>query len=263
MRVKIMTWNVNSLRVRMPSVLRLLAEERPDVLCLQEIKARAEDVDRKRFAAVGYGWTALRGQPGYNGVLVLSRIPLSDARCRDCCGVGEARHLEVELAGGLRLANFYVPAGGDVPDPDANPKFAHKLSFLEEMADACRQAPRERRILVGDLNVAPLECDVWSHRQLRDVVSHTEPETTRLDAVMQAGGWQDAVRMRVPPPRKLFSWWSYRARDWSASDRGRRLDHIWVSSDLAHGVRAAGVLRGVRGWERPSDHAPVWAEVEA
>jgi exodeoxyribonuclease-3 len=157
-----------------------------------------------------------------------------------------------------------VPAGGDVPDPALNPKFAHKLAFLDEMEASVmlRPAQSQRSIIVGDLNIAPLECDVWSHKQLITVVSHTPIECERLVAVQKAGAWVDAVRSFVPEPTKLFTWWSYRSPDWAAADKGRRLDHIWVSPMLADRVSAIKVLRDSRGWERPSDHVPVTATFE-
>jgi exodeoxyribonuclease III len=164
----------------------------------------------------------------------------------------------------ITLHNFYVPAGGDIPDPEINPKFAHKLAFLDEMHDSAmlRPAQSERSIVVGDLNVAPLECDVWSHKQLLTVVSHTPIECEKLLGIQKAGGWIDAVRGFVPEPTKLFTWWSYRSPDWAAADKGRRLDHIWVSPALAERVSAAKVLKDSRGWTRPSDHVPVTATLE-
>ncbi len=117
-------------------------------------------------------------------------------------------------------------------------------------------------VLVGDLNIAPLETDVWSHRQLLDVVSHTPVETEGLIRLQQAYGFVDAVRAIVPPSEQLYTWWSYRARDWEASDRGRRLDHVWLSPALAPGLVAAEVRRDARGWPGPSDHVPVTVELE-
>jgi len=128
-----------------------------------------------------------------------------------------------------------VPAGGDIPDPKLNEKFRHKLRFLDEMEayfakmDAKGSAAR---IVVGDLNVAPLEHDVWSHKQLLKVVSHTPPETKRLARVYASHDWIDVTRSRVPHEEKIYSWWSYRNQDWRASDRGRRLDHVWISPAL-------------------------------
>jgi exodeoxyribonuclease-3 len=160
--------------------------------------------------------------------------------------------------------NFYVPAGGDIPDPAVNPKFAHKLSFLDEMRDCMtlRPARSERAILVGDLNVAPLEHDVWSHKQMVRVVSHTPVECDKLTTVRKAGDWIDSMRVLTPEPAKLYTWWSYRSPDWITADKGRRLDHIWTSPALADRVSAIKVARDYRGATRPSDHVPVTATIE-
>ena len=119
---------------------------------------------------------------------------------------------------------------------------------------------RARAVLVGDLNIAPLEHDVWSHKQLRDVVSHTAVETEGLLA-WQRNGWVDAVRHFVPDDEKLYSWWSYRNRDWRTSDRGRRLDHIWVTSDLKGALANQTILKDARDWTQASDHVPVCVEL--
>jgi exodeoxyribonuclease-3 len=119
-----------------------------------------------------------------------------------------------------------------------------------------------RSILVGDLNVAPLEHDVWSHKQLLKVVSHTPLEVEKFTAMQQAGSWIDVMRAFIPEPAKLYTWWSYRAADWAASDRGRRLDHIWASPALERAAKEMKVVREARGWERPSDHVPVLAAFE-
>jgi exodeoxyribonuclease-3 len=154
-----------------------------------------------------------------------------------------------------------VPAGGDIPDRAQNPKYGHKLDFIAEArAWFAGRGGFARNILVGDLNIAPLEHDVWSHKQLLDVVSHTPPETEGLLA-WQATGFIDAVRHFVPAGEKLFTWWSYRNRDWRLSDRGRRLDHVWVTPDLQGALRRQIVLRDARDWERGSDHVPVCVEL--
>ena len=157
------------------------------------------------------------------------------------------------------LHNFYVPAGGDIPDPALNPKFEHKLQFLDEMKACEPLHPRgdDRHILVGDLNVAPHENDVWSHKQLLKVVSHTPIECEKLLAAQTHGEWVDVARERIPLSEKVYTWWSYRARDWLASNRGRRLDHIWATPELARLSRNIEVVREARGWIRPSDHVPV------
>jgi len=260
-RLRIASWNLNSVRARMPLLLRLLDESRPDIVCLQETKVEDQGFPKDGLADRGYRYRAVRGERSYNGVAILSRLPLGEITWHDWCGRGDARHLAARLPGGVWLQNFYVPAGGDLPDPDENPRFAHKLDFLDEMI-GWAGGLREPSILLGDLNVAPLETDVWSHKQLLEVVSHTPPETGRLTALQEAHGWVDAMRHFVPPAEKLYSWWSYRARDWRASDRGRRLDHIWVSPDLADGLRSMQVLKNARGWPRPSDHAPVIVDID-
>ena len=115
----------------------------------------------------------------------------------------------------------------------------------------------DRHILVGDLNVAPAENDVWSHKQLLKVVSHTPIETEKLQAALSAGEWVDVARDRIPMSEKVYTWWSYRSADWTVGDRGRRLDHIWVSRALKDAVQDFKILRDARSWERPSDHVPV------
>jgi exodeoxyribonuclease-3 len=196
---------------------------------------------------------------GYNGVAVVSRLPLGETGTRGWCGKQDCRHGTVLLPGGVELHNLYIPAGGDVPDPALNEKFAHKLQFLDELTawfGAERNAARPM-ILVGDLNVAPLETDVWSHKQLLDVVSHTPIEVEKLGRLQASSSFVDAVRHFVAPEQKLFSWWSYRAADWETSDRGRRLDHIWVTPPLVPSLGAARILKHARGWLKPSDHVPV------
>jgi exodeoxyribonuclease-3 len=126
-----------------------------------------------------------------------------------------------------------------------------------------RPQPSQRAILVGDLNVAPLEHDVWSHKQMIKVVSHTPIECEKLVATRTAGNWVDSMRVLTPEPEKLYTWWSYRAMDnWKAADRGRRLDHIWTSDALADRVAAIKIAKDYRGAVRPSDHVPVTATIE-
>jgi len=258
------TWNINSIRLRIDLVTRYLVERRPDVLCLQETKCPDANFPSGAFRAAGYPHIAISGQKGYHGVAIVSRIPFAASSIRDFCAKGDARHLCVALDGsvhGVELHNFYVPAGGDEPDPEINPKFAHKLAFVDEMAEwaAANKATAGRSILVGDLNIAPLEHDVWSHKALINVVSHTPIEVEKLQKAQSAGPWVDALRKFVPDDQKLYTWWSYRSPDWVKADKGRRLDHIWVSPALESCVRSMEVLRAARGWTRPSDHVPVTA----
>ena len=264
MSLTLATWNINSVRLRIKLVLRFLRQVEPDVLCLQETKTVDEHFPRAAFEKAGYPHMLVHGMKGYNGVAIVSRQPLETARTHNWCAREDCRHGMVVLPGGIELHNLYIPAGGDVPDPKLNPKFAHKLQFLDEVAGwfASALPKAERAILVGDLNVAPLETDVWSHRQLLTVVSHTPIEVEKLGRLQQAGGFVDAVRHVIPPEKNLYTWWSYRARDWKASDRGRRLDHIWITPALLGRLRDAQVLKAARGWKLGSDHVPVIARFE-
>jgi exodeoxyribonuclease-3 len=270
MQFKITTWNINSVRLRIDLLARFIKAARPDILCLQETKCPDDAFPFKRFERLGYVHAAIKGQKGYHGVAILSRLPFESIKVESFCGKTDSRHIAVTLGerAGLRdpviVHNFYVPAGGDEPDPAINEKFAHKLAFLDEMRErpAFKPGAKERMILVGDLNVAPLEHDVWSHKQLLDVVSHTPIECEKLLALQKAGGWADAMRRFIPEPAKLYTWWSYRAPDWAAADKGRRLDHIWTSPALADRLGGIAIARQTRGWPRPSDHVPATVTIE-
>jgi exodeoxyribonuclease-3 len=263
--LRIATWNINSLRLRLPLLRHLIDALDPDVICLQETKVPDDLFPEGAPAELGYPHVARRGMKGYNGVAILSRHRLRvDDSAPDWCARGDCRHLAVSVqtrSGPVELHDFYVPAGGDIPDPEANPKFAHKLAFVQE-ARAYFAARRGfgRCVLVGDLNIAPLEHDVWSHKQLLKIVSHTPVEVELLLA-WQATGFVDAVRHFVPDDQKLYSWWSYRNQDWRASDRGRRLDHIWVTPDLRPGLVSQTTLKDARDWPQSSDHVPVCVEL--
>ncbi|WP_179378156.1 exodeoxyribonuclease III [Jannaschia marina] len=252
------TWNINSVRLREALVLRFLEEEAPDVLCLQECKSPVEKIPTEGFAALGYRHMVARGQKGYNGVAILSKLPMEEAGAVDHAGLGHARHIAGRLENGVIIHNFYVPAGGDTPDRAVNEKFGQKLDYLADMRDAFHAEAPTKSILVGDLNIAPREDDVWDHKKLLKVVSHTPVEVEALGAAQEAGGWVDVTRKDIPEGN-LYSWWSYRSPDWDAADKGRRLDHVWATPDIANAAHGSRVLRHVRGWEKPSDHAPVLA----
>ncbi|MFZ7092105.1 exodeoxyribonuclease III [Primorskyibacter sp. 2E233] len=252
------TWNINSVRLRAPLVEKLLREEGPDVLCLQECKSPVDKIPLEGFQALGYTHMVARGQKGYNGVAILSKLPIEDVGDKDFAALGHARHVAGRLSNGVTIHNFYVPAGGDKPDRAVNEKFGQKLDYLSEMRDWFHAEAPEKAVLVGDLNIAPLEEDVWDHKKMLKVVSHTPIEVEALGAAQDAGKWVDVTRKDVPEG-KLYSWWSYRARDWDEADKGRRLDHVWATPDIANAAHSSRVLRAARGWEQPSDHAPVFA----
>lgn len=260
--ISIATWNINSVRLRMPLVERFLAEEAPDVLCLQEIKTITELFPFEAFARAGYTHQVVHGQKGYHGVATVSRLPLREVSRLDWQANGDSRHVGVELlASGLRIENVYVPAGGDIPDRAVNLKFGQKLDFLERMTQWADKIDAPT-VIVGDFNIAPMECDVWNHKALLGVVSHTPVEVAALARFQAAHGWVDLGRQQVPAPQRYFSWWSYRAKDWRENDRGRRLDHVWASPSVAPTVRGHRVLEGARDWEKCSDHVPIITEFD-
>ena len=272
MSLTIATWNINSVRLRIGNVERFLKLRKPDVLCLQETKTPDEFFPHAQFEALGYSHRLIHGMKGYNGVAIVSKIPFTATTIHHRCGKEDCRHIEAALDLGsdpILLDNLYIPAGGDIPDPKLNVKFAHKLGFYREMAEwyaGHKPKPRARkglrRIAVGDLNVAPLEHDVCSHKQLLKIVSHTPVEVDLFDRMMKALDWIDVPRRFVPSEQKLYSWWSYRAADWRAADKGRRLDHILASPALSNAISGYHIEKETRGWEQASDHVPVLATFE-
>ncbi|MDD3181817.1 MAG: exodeoxyribonuclease III [Alphaproteobacteria bacterium] len=263
--MKIATWNINSVRLRLGLIERLAQESSPDIVCLQETKVINDAFPHEPLSDMGYRYQHVNGMKSYNGVAILSRVPLTNLRVRNWQNREDCRHISAMLPTGSELHCLYVPAGGDIPDVNANPKFAHKLGFMDEMTAWWREQRTNAtrpQILVGDMNIAPLEQDVWSHKQLLDVVSHTPIEVDKINALQASNNWVDAVRHFVPADQKLYSWWSYRAADWETSNRGRRLDHIWVTPDLTAALRSFTILREARGWgPKPSDHVPVMIEL--
>ncbi len=263
--MRIVTWNINSFRLRLGLIERLVEALQPDVICLQETKVDDTLFPETAPASLGFGFHARSGMKSYNGVAVLSRFALHALPSPPWCGRLDCRHqhLRVDAPGGaIELHNFYVPAGGDVPDRHANAKFAHKLDFVAEAtAWFAARGVAPRTVLVGDLNIAPLEHDVWSHKQLLNVVSHTKVEVDAMQGWLSAG-FHDAIRHFVPADEKLYTWWSYRNQDWRKSNRGRRLDHIWVSRDLVASLRRYAILAEARDWPQTSDHVPVLLEIE-
>ncbi|HTK36059.1 MAG TPA: exodeoxyribonuclease III [Caulobacteraceae bacterium] len=262
MRLRVVTWNVNSVRLRAEQVGRFVDESGADVVCLQEIKCREGEFPVAEFEAMGLPHLVIKGQKGWHGVAIASRLPIEPAPELDACREGHARCV-AGIVAGVEIHNFYIPAGGDLPDRKANPKFDHKLDFYERLAATYAvRDPKSPLLLCGDLNVAPGEHDVWNHKYMSKVVSHTPPELAAMAALKASLGFTDLVREAIPDPEKLFSWWSYRAADFRASNRGLRLDHLWASPGLTPaatrlGSVAARVHDTVREWERPSDHAPV------
>ena len=261
--MRLMTWNINSLRLRMPLLAQIVQTLHPDVVCLQETKVPDDLFPLADVQALGFPHVAFKGMKGYNGVAILSRLPLTGIASPSRVGRDDCRHLMATVAG-LELHNLYIPAGGDIPDPDKNDKFAHKLDFVRDLTQwfTTERQPGQPMVLVGDLNIAPLPTDVWSHKQLLSVVSHTPAEVELLNGLQDSVSWVDALRHFIPPEEKLFTWWSYRSPDWQRNDRGRRLDHIWVTPALQSTLRSTLVARECRSWTQPSDHVPVIVDLD-
>ena len=262
------TWNINSVRLRVDQVVRFLRESGTDILCLQEIKCLPDQFPRAAFEEAGWPHIEVSGQKGYHGVATVSRMPLQRLPT-SFCPLDHARHVSVRVDVGAKdfeLHNFYIPAGGDVADPEVNAKFAHKLDFIETMR--CYFAERfavgdVHQVIVGDFNIAPHANDVWSSKQLQKVVSHTPLERERMESLRASHDFIDTSRRFADDDTKLYSWWSYRARDVMKSNRGRRLDHIWVSPAMSDAVDRAGadghtIHTHCRTWDaKPSDHVPL------
>ncbi len=257
--IKIASWNINSVRARVEIVERFLVDYAPDILCLQETKVVNGTFPEGLFRRLGYNHQMLNGQPMHHGVAILSKIPMRDDDRLDWQANGEARHIGVRLDNGLRIENVYIPAGGEEPDRTINHKFGQKLDFLERMIDWSSKLDVPT-LLLGDFNVAPLECDVWSPQAARQC---RQPHAGRMRPAGPAAGKPRLGRSRpqiLSPARGLYTWWSYRAADWAKSDKGRRLDHMWVSPSIADKAISHVVAEDVRGWMRPSDHAPLITE---
>jgi exodeoxyribonuclease-3 len=260
--MKIATWNINSVRLRIEQVLKFTNDKNIDLLCLQETKTEDQFFPSNDFLKIGMKYQYFRGEKSYNGVAILSKIKFQEKEHINWCNKGDCRHISVQLGEKIELHNFYVPAGGDEPDIITNPKFAHKINFLNEMKSHFTNDTKTKKILVGDLNIAPLEHDVWSHKQLLNVVSHTPIETETLLDIIDSGEWVDVMRAITPHNEKLYSWWSYRNRNWEISNRGRRLDHVWVSKKIFPQVKSGVIYNGTRSWERPSDHVPIVIDID-
>lgn len=267
--MRILTWNINSVRLRLPLLKKLAAMRTPDIICLQETKTPDEFFPIEEIMALGYEHTHYHGMKSYNGVAVLSKVPFTTNEIYHRCGREDCRHIAIHLESSklkrdVEIHCLYIPAGGPDPDPVTNDKFAHKLAFVEEMTKWFGEnyTPDAPLVALGDFNIAPLEHDVWSHKQLLNVVSHTPAEVERLNAMQASLNWLDSSRHFVPEDEKCYTWWSYRNRDWKKSNRGRRLDHIWLTQPLKHYLTGHEILTEARDWKQPSDHVPVMIDLD-
>ncbi len=258
---KITSWNINSVRIRHHLITDFILKHHPDFLCLQEIKCQEAEFPKTFFKTFGYPHQHILGQKGLHGVAILSKHPFKIMPNPGLCPEQEARHIHIQTEF-FELYNFYIPAGGDIPDSKTNKKFAHKLSFIQNMTAYFKNKAKQDLVILGDFNIAPHHNDVWSHKQLLNVVSHTPIEIDSLNGLQSSGEFIDLARHIFPEDQKLYSWWSYRARDWKKSNRGRRLDHIWLTKafmDKIPNLKPKHFLmhEAYRGHERPSDHIPI------
>lgn len=255
-KIEITTWNVNSVRKRLNSINEFLKNFLPDILMLQETKVRNDLFLCQFFRDFGYSFIHHEGETtGYNGVAIIAKKELEVIP--KIKFINDARHLSAKI-NNIELHNFYVPAGGNIPDINTNSKFKEKLYFIDNLTDFFKNKKSSANIVVaGDLNVAPLENDVWSHKQLLKIISHTPIETERLSNLYDSLNFKDAIRKFTPESEKLYTWWSYRSKNWGKADKGRRLDHIWTTNDLHHKVMKARIFKSTRSHEVPSDHVPV------
>lgn len=255
--MKIATYNVNSINARLPIVLRWLEETKPDVVCLQELKSIQENYPEAALRDAGYE-SIWHGQKSWNGVAILSRLGKPEEICRALPGDPDdihSRYIEAKI-NGIVIACLYLPNGNPAPGP----KFDYKLRWLNRLV-IHGQALLDKKIpviLTGDFNVIPTEIDVYKpERWVDDALFR--PETREVFERLLAQGWTDAIRT-LYPDKTIYTFWDY-FRNAFGRDAGLRIDHFLLSPDIAPRLLAGGVDRQVRGWEKTSDHAPVWVEL--
>jgi exodeoxyribonuclease-3 len=255
--IKIATWNVNSVKARLPNVLAWLKAFAPDVVLLQEIKCVDENFPRMEIEDLGYN-VATHGQKTYNGVAILSRSPLEDVtpRLPGDDADEHARYLEATVYGKLRVANLYLPNG----NPIGTPKFDYKLGWMDRLRARMAESLQtdEMMLFAGDYNVIPKDDDAWDiHAYADDAL--TQPESRARFRAMLHLGLTDALRAFHPEPH-LYSYWDYQAGAWQ-KDHGILIDHILLSPQAADRLLASGIDKTPRGQEKASDHTPVWCEL--
>ena len=255
--MKIATYNVNGINGRLPVLLRWLNESAPDVVCLQELKAPEEKFPLKAIEDAGYQ-AIWHGQKSWNGVAILARDIKPEEVCRALPGDPEdihSRYIEANVKG-IRIGCLYLPNGNPAPGP----KFDYKLKWFERLTIHAKEllASGIPVVLTGDYNVMPTELDVYKpERWVDDALFRPETRTAFKKLVGQ--GWTDAIR-RLYPTEIIYTFWDY-FRNAYARNAGLRIDHFLLSPQISKRLKAAGVDREVRGWEKSSDHAPVWIEV--
>lgn len=259
--MKIATWNVNSVKARLDAVRSWLKEAAPDVVCLQEIKTTDEAFPRDDFEALGYN-CAVHGQKSYNGVAILSKRPVEDATPRLPRGDGDdhARYIEGIIPGErgvVRIASIYAPNG----NPIGTDKFRYKLAWLDRLALHARDLIQleEPLALMGDFNVIPMPEDCYDPKAW-EMDALFQPESRAALRLVANLGLVDAFRACHSEPNQ-YTFWDYTAGCWQ-KNRGIRIDHVLLSPQAADRLKGCGIDKHVRGGERPSDHVPVWCELD-
>ncbi|MGB2902109.1 MAG: exodeoxyribonuclease III [Candidatus Dechloromonas phosphoritropha] len=253
--MKIASWNVNSLKVRLPHLLDWLAEQQPDALCLQETKLEDHNFPHVEIAAAGYQ-VVFSGQKTYNGVALLARQPISDVVCGNPHFADEQKRLIAGTLGDTRVICAYMPNGQAV----GSDKYDYKLRWLDALAKwlAEELAAHPKLALCGDYNIAPDDRDVHDPQAWAGQILCSEPERSAFQRLLGLG-LEDSFRL-FEQQEMAFSWWDYRMLGFQ-KNRGLRIDHVLLSAALARRCTAAGIDRAPRKRERPSDHAPVWAQI--
>ena len=254
----IATWNVNSAKARLETIVAWLKEASPDVACFQELKCEDQAFPRQTFEDLGYN-VALHGQKTYNGVAILSKRPFDEVKTRlpGDDGDEQARYIEAAI-NGVVVGCLYAPNG----NPQPGPKFAYKLAWNERLLEHAQELLDSKLpvILAGDYNVVPEPRDIYVTTSYRDnALVQAEPRAQF--ARLLAQGWTDALRKAFPDEPALYTFWDYMRNRWPRN-AGLRLDHMLLSKKLSKALTAAGIDRDVRGREGASDHAPVWIEVK-
>jgi exodeoxyribonuclease-3 len=254
--VKLATWNVNSLRVRLPQLLTWIGREQPDIVCLQETKTEDANFPTQDLRAAGY-YSLFAGQRAYNGVAILTRVPTGDVVGGIPGFADEQKRVLAATVEGTRIICVYVPNGESVESD----KYRYKLSWLAALHAWLRQEIKAypRLALLGDFNVAPEDRDVHDPRLWEGKVLFSEPERAAFQGLLGLG-LRDSFRL-FEQPERLFSWWDYRMNAFKRN-LGLRIDHILLSQELAGRARASRIEKSLRGLERPSDHAPVVTELQ-
>ncbi|MBN9543594.1 MAG: endonuclease/exonuclease/phosphatase family protein [Alphaproteobacteria bacterium] len=253
--MRIFSWNINSIRIRGDLIRYIFEKYNPDIIVLQETKVKNEEFPLQIFTDNGYKYNFINGDSHYSGVAILSKIPGKILPYKNFVGL-PSRDIAVSFDN-FELHNLYVPAGGYEASLELT-KFAQKIEYFKELIKWSKDyhLANQSAIILGDINIAPEENDVWSHKQLLTEVSHTPLETCLMKEWINDNNLEDIMRKFVGDG-KVYSWWSYRNKDYKKSNRGRRLDHAFASGGITNNVTSSEYLHYFRDFAKTSDHVPL------